>query len=61
METCKNRYRARQESVNRRMKIFKCLQDRWRHDHELHRDVVRAIALLTQLSFGHNPLMESII
>jgi pyruvate-formate lyase len=56
----KNRYRARQESVNRRLKIFRCLQDRWRHDHDFHGDVVRAIALLTQLSFGQNPLMESI-
>ena len=56
----KSRYRARQESVNSRLKIFRCLQDRWRHDHELHGYVFRAIALLTKLSFEKNPLMESI-
>lgn len=56
----KSRYRARQESVNSRLKIFRCLQDRWRHDHDLHGYVFRAIALLTQLSFENNPLMESI-
>jgi len=56
----KNRFRARQESVNRRLKVFRCLQDRWRHDHDLHRHVVRAIVLLTQISFQHNPLMDAI-
>lgn len=57
----KNRYRARQELVNRRLKIFRCLQDRWRHDEGFHGDIVRAIAYLTQLSFCQNPLMESIV
>lgn len=57
----KNRYRARQESPNRRIKIFRCLQDRWRHSHDLHGHAVRAISMLTQISFAHNPLMESIV
>lgn len=59
-KSAKNRYRARQESVNQRIKIFRCLNDRWRHDHELHGHVVRAVVLLTQLSFQHNPLMKAI-
>lgn len=57
----KNRYRARQESVNSRIKVFRCLQDRWRHDHILHGQAVRAIAMLIQLSFAHNPLMKAIV
>lgn len=57
----KNRYRARQESLNRRLKIYRCLQDRWRHEHALHGHAVRAISMLTQLSFSHNPLMKSIV
>ena len=60
-KSAKNRHRARQESVNRRIKVYRCLQDRWRHDHNLHGHVVRAIVMLTQISFAHNPLMESIV
>jgi hypothetical protein len=36
----KNRYRARQETMNRQLKIFQCLQDRWRLDNSFHGDVV---------------------
>lgn len=57
----KNRYRARQESVNSRLKIFKCLEHRWRHDHEYHGQCFRAVTMLTQISFAHNPLMEPIV
>ena len=60
-KSAKNRYRARQENVNARMKIFNCLNIRWRHDHDLHKDCFFSIALLTQLSFAHNPLMEAIV
>lgn len=60
-KSAKNRFRARQETVNRRLKIFRCLQDRWRHDHELHGEVVRAICFLTQLSFQQNPLMDAVV
>ena len=56
----KSKFRARQESVNRRIKIFRCMQDRWRHDHEFHGLCMRAIVLLTQISFEHNPLMDVI-
>lgn len=59
-KVAKSRFRARQESVNERMKIFKCLQDRWRHDEDLHSHTFRAVAFLTQLSFQYNPLMDSL-
>lgn len=56
----KNRYRARQETFNKRLKSFNCLKETWRHSHDLHEQTVRATIFLTQLSFGHSPLMESI-
>lgn len=57
----KNRFRARQETVNNRIKIFNCFQQRWRHSHKHHGDTFRAAVFFTQLSFQYNPLMSSLV
>ena len=45
-----NRVRARQETVNKRLKQFGALSQRFRHDLSLHKIVVEAVAVITQLS-----------
>lgn len=47
--------RARQETVNRRFKQFKILQETYRHSREKHGDVFATIVCLTQLEIenGH--------
>jgi len=55
----KNRFRARHETVNNRIKIFDCFKHQWRHSHELHGYTVQTAVFLTQISFQFNPLMET--
>ena len=43
------RTRARHESINRRLKQFKCLGSRYRHDLKKHHLVFQAVITLTQL------------
>ena len=51
--------RARHETVNRRFKQWQCLQQRWRHDRNKHKEVFIAVASLTQIEIvnGH-PLFQ---
>ena len=59
MEDLRNKIMARQESVNKRMKQFGCLSQIFRHDLAKHGDVVRAVAVITQLSMvNEKPLFE---
>ena len=44
------RCRNRQETVNKRLKQFGVLKQRYMHDRRLHGDVFRACAVLTQLT-----------
>jgi hypothetical protein len=44
---------CRHETINQRIKVFKILTDRFRHDIEKHSMCFRACAVLTQLSFVH--------
>ena len=51
--------RARQETVNRRFKQFKILQETYRHCREKHGDVFATIVCLTQLEIKNgNPLFS---
>jgi hypothetical protein len=56
----KNRFRARQESVNSRIKVFNCFVNKWRHSHELHKHTMHVAIYLTQISIEYNPLMEAV-
>jgi len=56
----KNRFRARQESVNGRIKIFNCFNVRWRHSHELHKSAMHAALYLTQVSMDYDSLMAPV-
>lgn len=47
----KNKARARHETVNGRLKIFKALSTTYRHSLSKHRYVFNAIAVCTQISF----------
>ena len=47
--------RARHETINGRFKIFDILTKPWRHDRNQHWFVVRAIAVITQLSLMERP------
>ena len=49
-EYMQQRCRNRQETVNKRLKQFGCLKQRYRHDLRLHGEVFRACAVLTQLA-----------
>ena len=46
------RVRNRQETVNKRLKQFSILKQRFRHDMPKHGDVFRACAVLVQLSIN---------
>ena len=46
----RGRVRMRHESVNKRLRSFNALQDRWRHSIELHGAAVRACCVLVQLA-----------
>lgn len=51
--------RLRHETVNKRIKQFKCMQTVFRHDVEFHGDCFRACAVLTQLSINNgHPLFS---
>ena len=45
-----NRARARQETVNKRLKQWECLNQIYRHKVVSHTDVLRAVASITQLA-----------
>jgi hypothetical protein len=49
-ERMRGRLRMRHEHVNKRMKNFSCLVNRFRHDIDKHSACFRAVAVLTQLS-----------
>ena len=55
-----NRVRARQETVNKRLKQFQCLVQPFRHyDFDKHSQLVRAVAVVTQLSIQNGePLFK---
>ncbi len=48
--------RARHETLNRRLKTWGCLQQKWRHDRSKHHLAFRSIATITQLEIenGHS-------
>ena len=50
-----NRARARHETVNARLKQWKCLSERFRHDFNKHHICFRAVATLEQMKMNHNP------
>jgi hypothetical protein len=52
----KKRARARHETVNKRLKQFTCLKQRFRHDLQKHRLVFAAAAVCTQLSIENGEL-----
>jgi DDE superfamily endonuclease len=55
----KSTVRARHESVNKRLKQFKILGNKYRHPIEKHDAVFRAVAVLTQLDLMYeNPLYQ---
>lgn len=45
--------RARHETVNRRFKEWQCLQQRFRHNINLHRSVFTAVANIVQIAIEH--------
>ena len=47
----KKKVRSRHETINGRLKKFKCLSETYRHDMGTHRYVFRAVVVLVQLSF----------
>lgn len=52
----KSEARARHETVNGDIKKFQCLNQRWRHDRDLHKWAFVACAVLVQLTYSHgNP------
>ena len=57
----RNRVRARQETVNARLKNWKILCERYRHKLEHHSDIVRAIAVITQIEikYFNRPLFST--
>jgi hypothetical protein len=50
--------RARQESVNQRIKNYGCMSQRWRQGDYEHFYYFRAVLALVQLEFEHKPLMR---
>ena len=51
--------RARHETVNRRLKQWQCLQQRYRHDRNKHGMVFGAVACLTQMEIVYgNPVFQ---
>ena len=47
----RRRVGQRHETINRRLKMFRALKQRWRHSLELHSATFRAAAVITQLCF----------
>jgi len=50
-----NRARARHESVNARLKTWKCLANRFRHHFSKHHICFRAVAVIEQMKMNENP------
>ena len=52
-----SRARSRHETVNKRLKQFGCLKQRFRHERDKHQLCFAAVAVCTQLSFerGESP------
>ena len=51
----KSKARGRHESVNGRLKFFKGIADKFRHgDHDQHRTMFVAAAVIAQIGFDHN-------
>ena len=48
-EFMQSRVRSRQETVNKRFKVWGALKQVWRHDLVFHGDVFRAVSTITQL------------
>lgn len=58
-EAMQKRVRSRQETLNKRLKQWKILQDEYRHDITQHGFVFRAIAVITQIAIKNGePLFE---
>ena len=51
-EFMQQRQRNRQETMNKRLKQFGALKQRYRHDLRMHAEVFRACAVLTQLAIN---------
>lgn len=47
------RHRNRHETVNKRFKVFNCMNSKFRHSMEKHGDCFNCVATLTQLSMDH--------
>ena len=47
------RHRNRHETVNRRFKVFNCMNSKFRHSMEKHGDCFNCVATLTQLLMDH--------
>ena len=50
--------RARHETVNKRIKIFDCLNQRWRHPLKMHKRTFMAIVCLTNIQMDYEPLFD---
>lgn len=55
-----SRVRSRQETVNKRLKQWSCLNEKFRHDMRKHGDVFRAVAVVTQLSIQNGEPLFSV-
>ena len=56
----KQKVRSRHETVNARFKKFSCLDQRFRHDIRIHKNVFTAIAVITQIGirYGNEQLFQ---
>ena len=52
------RAHARHETVNRRIKTYDCLNQRWRHPRCRHKNVFMAITCLTNIQMEYEPLFD---
>lgn len=59
-EELQQRVRSRHETVNNRFKMWGILRQTFRHDLQLHGDVFRAIAVLTQLAIENGEPLFSV-
>ena len=47
-------------SFNARVKVYKCLENRWRHSHMQHQHAFYCAVVMAQISFDHEPLMRPV-
>lgn len=52
------RARAQHETVNKELKKFRCLSQKFRHGQEKHMDVFYAVAVLIQVHIQYEPLFD---